>query len=171
MGLDNGLASDRPFKFWITAWPKLMNKARESGNMSIKYTGSYFTAVEASSALPLESLDCMCLQNNTIPLQWRHNERDCVSNHRRLVNIFFMMTSANGNIFRVTGTLCEEFTVHWLIPLTKASDAENVYICWRHHEKNRNLGFHWKRHMHSIFMIILNIYTSPCSRAAVDKSD
>ena len=35
-----------------------------------------------------------------------------------------MMTSANGNIFRVTGPLRGEFTGHWWIPLTKASDAE-----------------------------------------------
>ena len=35
-----------------------------------------------------------------------------------------IMTSSNGNIFRVTGSLCGEFTGHWWIPLTKASDAE-----------------------------------------------
>ena len=35
-----------------------------------------------------------------------------------------MMTSSNGNIFRSTGPLCEEFTGHRWIPLTKASDAE-----------------------------------------------
>ena len=34
------------------------------------------------------------------------------------------MTSSNGNIFRVTGPLCGEFTGHRWIPLTKASDAE-----------------------------------------------
>ena len=33
------------------------------------------------------------------------------------------MTSPNGNIFRVTGPLCGEFTGHRWIPLTKASDA------------------------------------------------
>ena len=32
-----------------------------------------------------------------------------------------MMTSSNGNIFRVTGPLCGEFTGHWWIPLTKPS--------------------------------------------------
>ena len=37
---------------------------------------------------------------------------------------FNMMTSSNGNIFRVTGPLCGEFTGHWWIPLTKACDAE-----------------------------------------------
>ena len=35
-----------------------------------------------------------------------------------------IMTSSNGNIFRVTGPLCGEFTGHRWIPHTKASDAE-----------------------------------------------
>ena len=35
-----------------------------------------------------------------------------------------MMTSSNGNIFRVTGHLCRVFTGHRWIPRTKASDAE-----------------------------------------------
>ena len=35
-----------------------------------------------------------------------------------------MMTSSNGNIFRVTDRLCGEFTGHRWIPRTKASDAE-----------------------------------------------
>ena len=35
-----------------------------------------------------------------------------------------MTTSSNGNIFRVTGPLCGEFTGHRWIPRTKASDAE-----------------------------------------------
>ena len=41
-----------------------------------------------------------------------------------------MMTSSNGNIFRVTGPLCGEFTAHWWIPLTKASDAELWCFLW-----------------------------------------
>ena len=41
------------------------------------------------------------------------------------------MTSSNGNIFRVTGRLCGEFTGHRWIPSTKASDAELLFslIC------------------------------------------
>ena len=38
--------------------------------------------------------------------------------------IFIMMTLSNGNIFRVAGHLCREFTSHWWIPHTKTSDAE-----------------------------------------------
>ena len=34
------------------------------------------------------------------------------------------MTSSNGNMFRVTGPLCWEFTGHRWIPHTEASDAE-----------------------------------------------
>ena len=34
------------------------------------------------------------------------------------------MTSSNGNIFRVTGHLCGEFTGPRWIPRTKANDAE-----------------------------------------------
>ena len=41
-----------------------------------------------------------------------------------LTFISHMMTQWNGNIFRVTGPLCGEFTGHRWIPLTKASDAE-----------------------------------------------
>ena len=37
------------------------------------------------------------------------------------------MTSSNGNIFRVTGSLCGEFTGHRWITVTKASDAELWY--------------------------------------------
>ena len=36
---------------------------------------------------------------------------------------YLMMTSSNGNIFRVTGHLCGEFTGPWWIPRTKANDA------------------------------------------------
>ena len=35
-----------------------------------------------------------------------------------------MITASNGNIFRVTGLLCGEFTAHRWIPRTKASDPE-----------------------------------------------
>ena len=41
-----------------------------------------------------------------------------------------MMTSSNGNIFRVTGHLCGEFTGHRWIPGTKASDAELWCFLW-----------------------------------------
>ena len=44
--------------------------------------------------------------------------------------IYFMMTSSNENIFRVTGHLCGEFTGHLRIPHTKASDSELWCFLW-----------------------------------------
>ena len=41
-----------------------------------------------------------------------------------------MMTSSNGNIFRVTGHLCGEFTGPRWIPRTKASNAELWCFLW-----------------------------------------
>ena len=41
-----------------------------------------------------------------------------------------MMTSSNGNIFRVTGHLCGKFTGHRWISHTKASDAELWCLLW-----------------------------------------
>ena len=45
--------------------------------------------------------------------------------HHRL-----MMTSSNGNIFRVTGHLCVEFTGPRWIPRTKASDTVLWCFLW-----------------------------------------
>ena len=42
----------------------------------------------------------------------------------------YMMTSSNGNSFRVTGHLCGEFTGPRWIPRTKASDAELWRLLW-----------------------------------------
>ena len=41
-----------------------------------------------------------------------------------------MITSSNGNIFRVTGPLWGESTGHRWIPLTMASDMELWYYIW-----------------------------------------
>ena len=54
----------------------------------------------------------------------------------------FMMTSSNGNIFRVTGPLCGEFTGLRWIPHTKASDANfDVFFYLR---LNKRLGKQWQ---------------------------
>ena len=50
-----------------------------------------------------------------------------------------MMTSSNGNIFRVTGPLCGEFTGHQWIPLTKASDVELWCFLWSAPEQTAEL--------------------------------
>ena len=62
---------------------------------------------------------------NTI--QWRRER------HFHIIKMTcsgFMMTSSNGNIFRLTGHLCGEFTGPRWIPRTKASDAELWCFLW-----------------------------------------
>ena len=61
--------------------------------------------------------------NKTIN-DWTHSQGS--GNHKD----HGMMTSSNGNIFRVTGPLCREFTGHRWIPLTKASDVELWCFLW-----------------------------------------
>ena len=47
-----------------------------------------------------------------------------------MTDVNVMMTSSNGNIFRITGPLCREFTSHRRIPRTKASDVELWCFLW-----------------------------------------
>ena len=47
-----------------------------------------------------------------------------------LLDKVLMVTSSNGNIFRVTGPLWGEFTGHRWIPLTEAGGAELWCFLW-----------------------------------------
>ena len=71
-------------------------------------------------------------------LQWRHNERDGVSNHKPhdcLLNRLFRRRSKKTSKLRVTG-LCEgNSPVTDEFPAQRASNTENVSIWWRHHAR------------------------------------
>ena len=54
-----------------------------------------------------------------------------------------MMTSSNGNIFRATGHLCEEFTGPRWIPLTKASAAEFWCFLWSLNKRLSKQSWGW----------------------------
>ena len=74
----------------------------------------------------------------SFPLQWRHNERDGVSNHRRLGCLFNLLLRrrTKKSTLRVTG-LCEgNPPVTGGFPSQRASNTENVSIWWRHHVCN-----------------------------------
>ena len=62
------------------------------------------------------------------------------------IQIYFMITSSNGNIFRVTGPLLGEFTGHWWTPLTKASDAELWCFLWINGRVNNSEAGDLRRH-------------------------
>ena len=70
-----------------------------------------------------------------LPLQWRHNECDDVSNHRHLdclLNRLSMRKWKKSSKLGVT-CLCEgNSSVTGEFPTQRASNAENVSIWWRH---------------------------------------
>ena len=70
-------------------------------------------------------------------LQWRHNERDGVSNHQHhdcLLNRLFRRRSKKTSKLRVTGLCAGNSPVTGEFPAQRASNAENVSIWWHHHE-------------------------------------
>ena len=70
-----------------------------------------------------------------MPLEWRHNDRDGVSNHQPndcLRKCLFRRKSKLG----VTGLCVWNSPVIGEFPAQRASNAENVSIWWRHHAKH-----------------------------------
>ena len=71
-----------------------------------------------------------------LPLQWRHNGRDSVSNHRPhdcLLNRLFRRRSRKTSKLRVTGLCAGNSPGTGEFPAQMASNAENISIGWRHH--------------------------------------
>ena len=71
-------------------------------------------------------------------LQWRHNERDGVSNHQPhdcFSTVYSRRRSKKTSKLRVTG-LCEGNSPDTSkFPSQRASNADNASIWWRHHVK------------------------------------
>ena len=69
-------------------------------------------------------------------LQWRHNERNGVSDlqpHDCLFNRLFRRRSKQISKLRVTGLCAGNSPMTGEFPAQKASNAENVAIWWHHH--------------------------------------
>ena len=79
---------------------------------------------------------CFNTSQNHRSLQWRHNERDGVSNHQPcdcLLNCLFRRISKKTSKLRVTGLCAGNSPVTGKFPAQRASNAKNVSIWWRHH--------------------------------------
>ena len=75
-------------------------------------------------------------EERELSLQWRHNERGGVSNHQPhdcLLNGLFGRRSKKTSKLRVTGLCAGNSPVTGEFPAQRASNAENVFIWWRHH--------------------------------------
>ena len=69
-------------------------------------------------------------------LQWRHNGRDSVSNHQPReysLSRLNMRWSKKTSKLRVTGLCAGNSPETGEFPAQRASNAENVFIWWRHH--------------------------------------
>ena len=72
----------------------------------------------------------------SLPLQWRQNGHDSVSNHQPhdcLLNRLFRLRSKKTSKLRVTGLCAGNSPGTGEFPAQMASYAENVSIWWRHH--------------------------------------
>ena len=79
------------------------------------------------------------------PLHWRHNEPDGVSNHQPrdcLLNCLFRFRSKKKSKLRVTGLCAENSPGTGEFSAEMASNAENVFIWWRHHADGRTAPYH-----------------------------
>ena len=66
-------------------------------------------------------------------LRWRHNERDCVSNHQPhdcLISRLFRRRSKETSKLRATGLCAGNSPVTDEFPAQRASNAENISIWW-----------------------------------------
>ena len=100
---------------------------------------SRHTVLHHLSAVPHSQDKDIVRPNTTWTLQWRHNEREGVLNHRCLdclLNRLFRRRSKKTQKLRYTG-ICD-----WNPPVTngflsqRASNAENVSIWWHHYIKD-----------------------------------
>ena len=74
-----------------------------------------------------------------LPSQWRHNEHDCVSNHLPHVTIVYSTVysrcrSKKTSKLHVTGLCVGNSPNTGEFPAQMASNAEYVFIWWRHHD-------------------------------------
>ena len=73
-----------------------------------------------------------------------------------------MMTSSNGNLFRITGPLSGESTGHRWIPLTKASNAELWYFLWSAPEQTADQTIKTPVIWEAIALIMTSLYWPKC---------
>ena len=105
-------------------------------------------------------------------LQWRHNERDGVSNHQPhdcLLNGLFRRRSKKTSKLRVTGLCAGNSPVTGEFPAQRANNAENISIWWCHHGWNDQAS----AQLHPVFITpfdILNVTRHRYIQSKIDIS-
>ena len=94
---------------------------------------------QCNYAISINAGQYVCSTNSVhvwLSLQWRHNERDGVSNHQlhdSLLNRLLGCRSKKTSKFCVTGPCAGISPGTGEFPAQRASNAANVSIWWRHH--------------------------------------
>ena len=119
------------------AWPLLSGYWNNCQSLCWIYYGKYKIYFVLFSTPTWHSRKTRIRSSCVVTLQWRHNERDGVSNHQHhdcLLNRLFRRTSKKTSKLRVTGLCVGNSPVTGEFPTQMASNVENVSIWWRHHE-------------------------------------
>ena len=120
----------------IIAWMSTKYDFYPSVSMGCPCFGGYVFNYELDLLAWMSTLQFLMVLNVPAPFvagtRFQHINK-VIQRTRHITHI--MMTSSNGNIFRVTGPLCGEFTGHRWIPLTKASDTGLWCCLWFEPEK------------------------------------
>ena len=93
--------------------------------------------VDAMWACLSNSVQVAVAKYHSVTLQWRHNERDGVSNHQPrhcLLSRLFRCRSKKTSKLRVTSLCAGNSPGTGEFPAQMASNAENVSFWWRHHD-------------------------------------
>ena len=97
----------------------------------------YATCNNISNFITCHKMGYWMYTENIQPLQWRHNERDSVSNHQthdRLLNGISRCRSKKTSKLSVTCLCAGNSPVTGEFPEQRSSNAENVFVWWRHHD-------------------------------------
>ena len=106
-------------------------------------------------------------------IQWRHNERDGVSNHQPhdyFLKRLFRRRSKKALKLRVTG-LCEgNSPVTGEFSAQRASNKENVSIWWRHHEESPHTNSRPKPNHNCVCWLSSIHHAGPVAGTTINKS-
>ena len=104
----------------VSSWNKRIYSSYMLNNMADDIWGTQGVRLSAATVIDKKN---PCLPRWSAASLGKWGSGKCARNQ-------CMMTSSNGNIFRVTGHLCGEFIGHRWIPRTKVSDAELWCFLW-----------------------------------------
>ena len=117
--------------FWMRRMPSL-------SSLSVVFTWYWPNCHAICPAVTLQwrNMSVIALHQQFDSLRWRHNELDGVSDHQPhdcLLNRLFGRRSKKASKLRVTGLCARNSPGTGEFPAQMASNAENVFIWWRHH--------------------------------------